>query len=59
MSVDLPAPFSPTRPWTVPRRTSIETPSSAFTPGNALHTSRMERMASEEASMVWSSASGA
>ena len=31
--VDLPAPFSPTRAWTSPRRTSRETFFSAWTPG--------------------------
>ena len=33
ISVDLPAPFSPTRPMTSPGRTSMEKPSSATTPG--------------------------
>ena len=47
MSVDFPAPFSPTIPCTVPRATSIETLSSAFTPGNDLLTSFMERMIPE------------
>src|SRR5512144_2077001 len=51
--VDLPAPFSPTRPCTVPRLTSSDTPSSAFTPGNDLETSLIDRMTSEPiASMV-------
>ncbi len=36
ISVDLPAPFLPTRAWISPRRTSKETPSSARTPGNVL-----------------------
>ena len=36
VSVDLPAPFSPTRPWMVPRSTSMVTLSRAFTPGNSL-----------------------
>src|SRR5262245_29158856 len=33
MSVDLPAPFSPTSAWISPARTSKETPFSARTPG--------------------------
>ncbi|KUM26474.1 hypothetical protein AU467_21290 [Mesorhizobium loti] len=33
ISVDLPAPFSPTRPITSPGLTSMENPSSATTPG--------------------------
>src|SRR3954470_12651374 len=36
ISVDLPAPFWPSRQWTSPARTSRSTPSSARTPGNAL-----------------------
>ena len=47
MSVDFPAPFSPTIPCTIPRATSIETLSSAFTPGNDLLKSLMERMIPE------------
>src|SRR5579863_4652698 len=38
MSVDLPAPFSPTSAWTSPGRISSETPSSAMTPGKVLRT---------------------
>ena len=34
ISVDLPAPFSPSRAWTSPARRSKSTPSSAVTPGN-------------------------
>ncbi len=33
MSVDFPAPFSPTRAWTSPGSTSRLTPLSAVTPG--------------------------
>ena len=40
MSVLLPAPFSPTRAWTSPRRTSRSTPSSARTPANRLRIAR-------------------
>src|SRR3990172_11604050 len=36
MSVVLPAPFSPSRAWTSPARTSRLTRSLAWTPGNAL-----------------------
>ena len=36
ISVDLPAPFSPTRAWTSPARRSNETPFRAWTPANAL-----------------------
>src|SRR5690242_2547990 len=36
MSVDLPAPFSPIRVWTSPRRSEKSTPSSATTPGNRM-----------------------
>ena len=36
ISVDLPAPFSPTRAWTSPARRSNETPFKACTPANAL-----------------------
>ena len=34
ISVDLPAPFSPTRQWTSPARRSRSTPRRAWTPGN-------------------------
>src|SRR3984893_18951362 len=34
--VDLPAPFSPTRPWISPRRSTKSTSRSATTPPNAL-----------------------
>src|SRR6476646_1601842 len=43
ISVDLPAPFSPSRACTSPRRTSNETPSFATTPGNSLRMSRISR----------------
>src|SRR4051794_4914277 len=36
ISVDLPAPFWPSRQWTSPGRTSSSTPSSARTPGKVL-----------------------
>src|SRR5665213_3806948 len=36
MSVDLPAPFSPNRPWISPGRTSKLTPFNARTPGKLL-----------------------
>src|SRR5690242_17136564 len=38
MRVDLPAPFSPTRAWTSPGRSSNETPRSARTPAKDLLT---------------------
>ena len=38
MSVDLPAPFSPMRPWTSPARTENVTLPSARTPGKTLVT---------------------
>src|ERR1041384_1428605 len=38
MSVDLPAPFSPTRAWIEPRWRVKSTPSSALTPANAFVT---------------------
>ena len=41
ISVDLPAPFSPSRTCTSPLRTSRSTPSSATTPGNVLRMPRM------------------
>src|SRR5918995_546962 len=40
MSVDLPAPFSPSRAWTSPLATERSTPSQATTPGNRLVMSR-------------------
>src|SRR6195952_3370416 len=43
MSVDLPAPFSPTRACTSPSVTSRPTPLSAMTPGNVLTTSVRRR----------------
>src|SRR5438552_2464229 len=43
MSVDLPAPFSPSTTWTSPARTSRSTPSSATTPGKRLLTPRTSR----------------
>ncbi len=44
ISVDFPAPFSPTRAWTSPGRSSRSTPSSASTPGNRLEMSWAVRM---------------
>src|SRR3979411_1829477 len=41
ISVDLPAPFSPTRACTSPALTSKVTPSSARTPGNVFTMSRI------------------
>ena len=41
--VDLPAPFSPTRAWISPGRSSKSTPSRAWTPGNALSMRCMDR----------------
>src|SRR5579859_5359503 len=51
ISVDLPAPFSPIRAWTVPRRTRNCTPSRATTPGKDLPTPRTSstQSAAEEA----------
>src|SRR2546423_665125 len=46
MSVDLPAPFSPSSAWTSPRRTSNETSSFATTPGNSLRMPRISRTTS-------------
>src|SRR5438128_638822 len=43
ISVDLPAPFSPTRAWTSPSVTSRLTPLSTMTPGNVLTTSVRRR----------------
>ena len=43
ISVDLPAPFSPSSACTWPSRTERLTPSSAFTPGNDLPMSRISR----------------
>src|SRR4051794_3430177 len=43
MSVDLPAPFSPTSAWTSPSTTSRPTPLRATTPGNVLTTSVRRR----------------
>ena len=40
ISVDLPAPFSPTMAWIVPARTLRLTPSLATTPGKRLTMSR-------------------
>src|SRR4051812_21320258 len=51
ISVDLPAPFSPTRACTVPRRTVTLTWSFAMTPGNRLPMS-VRRTAMSEASLV-------
>jgi len=44
MSVDLPAPFSPTTAWISPARTARLTSLSAFTPGNVLVMPRISRM---------------
>ena len=46
ISVDLPAPFSPTRAWISPRRRVRSTPARAFTPGNSLVILRTSRMTS-------------
>src|SRR5579864_1589525 len=46
ISVDLPAPFSPRRACTSPRRTSNEIPSFATTPGNSLRIPRISRTSS-------------
>jgi hypothetical protein len=46
MSVDLPAPFSPTKACTSPLRRSNETLSSAFTPGKLLETFSTSRITS-------------
>src|SRR6185437_13601880 len=43
ISVDLPAPFSPSSACTSPRRTSRETSSLATTPGNSLRMPRISR----------------
>src|SRR5579875_4039469 len=43
MSVDLPAPFSPTSAWTSPARRSNETPFSAWTPAKDLRISERRR----------------
>src|ERR1700749_2570454 len=45
MSVDLPAPFSPTIAWISPARTVRSTLSSATTPGKVLRMARISRMA--------------
>src|SRR6266536_3926229 len=45
ISVDLPAPFSPTRAWISPGFRSNETPSNARTPGNRLEMPRISRSA--------------
>src|SRR5512140_26151 len=42
--VDLPAPFSPMTPWTVPGRTFSRTPRSACTPGKRLWMPSSSRM---------------
>ena len=47
ISVDLPAPFSPSRACTSARRTSIETSFSAATPANDFDTPRMTRVSSD------------
>src|ERR1700757_3378470 len=46
ISVDLPAPFSPSSACTSPRRTSNETSSFATTPGNSLRMPRISRTSS-------------
>src|SRR6266567_2614736 len=50
MSVDFPAPFSPSSACTSPRRTSNETSSFATTPGNSL---RMPRISRTRSSATW------
>src|SRR5215469_3718805 len=46
ISVDLPAPFSPSSACTSPRRTSNDTSSLATTPGNSLRMPRISRTSS-------------
>src|SRR6185437_12676798 len=52
ISVDLPAPFSPSSACTSPRRTSNETSSLATTPGNSLRMPRISRTRSSSATCV-------
>src|SRR5213594_926410 len=49
ISVDFPAPFSPSRRWTAPASSVRSTPSSATTPGNTL---RMPRISSTGAAAI-------
>src|SRR5213080_2901111 len=49
ISVDLPAPFSPTRAWTSPRRSSRSTPLRACVEPNRLLMPRITRASSPEA----------
>ncbi len=58
MRVDLPAPFSPTRPWTCPTCTSKDTPSSATTPGKRLVMSCMLMKGGEAVASVTSASAG-
>src|SRR5688572_28876719 len=52
MSVDLPAPFSPTRAWISPGRRSNETSSSARTPGKVFVMPRISSRGAESAALV-------
>src|ERR687898_274133 len=52
MSVDLPAPFSPTRAWTSPPRSSNDTSSSARVAPNRLDIPRMARTGAASASVT-------
>src|SRR5262245_8743759 len=54
MSVDLPAPFSPTRACTSPARRSNETPFSARTPANDFAISEVWRRGGMVSAGVWS-----
>jgi hypothetical protein len=46
ISVDFPAPFSPSSAWIEPRASLIDTSESAFTPGNDLLTLLARRTSS-------------
>src|SRR5262250_1189583 len=52
MSVDLPAPFSPTMPWIVPRRTTSETSRLAWTRPNDLSMPRSSRAGVERSASI-------
>ena len=52
MSVDLPAPFSPTSASTSPWRSSRRTSSSACTPGNPLLTPSSSRSGADAAALI-------
>ncbi len=53
MSVDLPAPFSPSRMCTSPRRREKSTPSSATTPGKVFLISRISRTGASAVLSSW------